>query len=152
MPQNTITCTARSVACIICPAAGVQKTRLTPGYMSKQFESFERINSIRKNGNFDSCNSCKQLVPSRLYEIHESKFLHVSRIEFIIRNFRVFLLMYRIRTHSLGRARSGSAVLTVGGRRLNLARERLRWWDQRRSESPVFCRPPGTQSRTGPHP
>ena len=52
--------------------------------MSRKFESFERINSIREtNGNFDSCNSCKRLVPSRLHELHESKFPFVSRIEFI---------------------------------------------------------------------
>ena len=35
------------------------------------------------NGNFDSCNSCKRLVPSRLHELHESKFPFVSRTEFI---------------------------------------------------------------------
>ena len=35
------------------------------------------------NGNFDSCSSCKRLVPSRLHELHESKFPFVSRIEFI---------------------------------------------------------------------
>ena len=35
------------------------------------------------NGNFNSCNSCKRLVPSRLHELHESKFPFVSRIEFI---------------------------------------------------------------------
>ena len=35
------------------------------------------------NGNFDSCNSCKRLVSSRLHELHESKFPFVSRIEFI---------------------------------------------------------------------
>ena len=35
------------------------------------------------NRNFDSCNSCKRLVPSRLHELHESKFPFVSRIEFI---------------------------------------------------------------------
>ena len=35
------------------------------------------------NGNFDTCNSCKRLVPSRLHELHESKFPLVSRIEFI---------------------------------------------------------------------
>ena len=53
-------------------------------YMSRKFESFKRINSIREtNGNFDSCNSCKRLVPSRLHEPHGSKFPFVSRIEFI---------------------------------------------------------------------
>ena len=35
------------------------------------------------NGNFDSCNSCKRLAPSRLHELHESKFPFVLRIEFI---------------------------------------------------------------------
>ena len=35
------------------------------------------------NGNFDSCNSCKRLVPSRLHELREPKFPFVSRIEFI---------------------------------------------------------------------
>ena len=35
------------------------------------------------NGNFDSSNSCKRLGTSRLYELLESKFSFVSRIEFI---------------------------------------------------------------------
>ena len=35
------------------------------------------------NGNFDSCNSCERLFPSRLHELHESKFPFVPRIEFI---------------------------------------------------------------------
>ena len=48
------------------------------------FLSFERINSIRvASGNFDSCISCKRLVPSRLHELHESKFAFVTRIKFI---------------------------------------------------------------------
>ena len=35
-------------------------------YEQKKFESWERINSMREtNGNFDSCNSYKRLVPSR---------------------------------------------------------------------------------------
>ena len=36
-----------------------------------------------ENGNFDSCNSCKRLVPSRVHELHESIFPFLSRIEFI---------------------------------------------------------------------
>ena len=62
-----------------------QPNRLNdPGYMSRKIRKFRRINSIREtNGNFDSCNSCKRLVPSRLHELHESKFPFVSRIEFI---------------------------------------------------------------------
>ena len=60
-----------------------QKT-MTRYTWAEKFESFERINSIREtNGNFDSCNSCKRLVPSRLHELHDSKFPFVSRIEFI---------------------------------------------------------------------
>ena len=55
-----------------------------PDTWAEKFENFERINSIREtNGNFDSCNSCKRLVSSRLHELHESKFPFVSRIEFI---------------------------------------------------------------------
>ena len=66
-----------------------------PGYMSRKFESFERINSIREtNGNFDSCNSCKRLIPSRLDELHESKFVFASLIEFICSKLSDFLLMY----------------------------------------------------------
>ena len=57
---------------------------LTPDTSAEKFESFKRINSIREtNKNFDSCNSCKRLVPSRSHELHESKFPFVSRIEFI---------------------------------------------------------------------
>ena len=42
---------------------------------AEKFESFERINSIRvTNEKFDSRNSCKRLVPSRLHELQESKF------------------------------------------------------------------------------
>ena len=52
--------------------------------MSRKFESFELINSIREtNGRFDSCNSCKRLETSRLHELHESKLPFVSRIEFV---------------------------------------------------------------------
>ena len=64
---------------------GVDRTSaVTPYTWAEKFESFKRINSIREtNGNFDSCNSCKRLVPSRLHELHESKFPFVSRIKFI---------------------------------------------------------------------
>ena len=64
-------------------SAQPQRDTVTPYTWAEKFESFERINSIREtNGNFDSCNSCKRLVPSRLHELHE-KNLFVSRIEFI---------------------------------------------------------------------
>ena len=68
---------------------------LTPDTWAEKFESFERINLIREtNRNCDSCSSCKRLVPSRLHELHESKFpfVHVSNLS--VRNFRIFLLMY----------------------------------------------------------
>ena len=69
----------------------LEELDMDPVYMSKKFESFERINSIREtNGNFDSCNSCKRLVPSRLHELHESKFPFVSRIEFIRSKLSIF--------------------------------------------------------------
>ena len=43
-----------------------ERQRQTPDTWAEKFESFERINSIREtNGNFDSCNSCKRLDPSR---------------------------------------------------------------------------------------
>ena len=62
-----------------------EERRLTDhGYTSKILESLERINSIREtNGSFDSCNSCKRLVSSRLHELRERKLPFVSRIEFI---------------------------------------------------------------------
>ena len=78
---------------------------------AEKFESFERINSIREtNGNFDSCSSCKRLVPSRLHELHESTFPFVSRIEFIrskLSNFSapvygVFDFTCRIETDAAG--------------------------------------------------
>ena len=71
--------------CVTCAATDPARcSTLTPYTWAEKFESFERINSIREtNGNFDSCNPCKRLVPSRLHELHESKFPFVSRIEFI---------------------------------------------------------------------
>ena len=57
---------------------------LSPYTREDKLESFERINSIREtNGNFDAYNSCKRLIPSRLHELHETKFPFASRIEFI---------------------------------------------------------------------
>ena len=50
----------------------------------KKIESFERINSIRETHVKKHVKkTCKRLVPSRLHELHESKFPFVSRIEFI---------------------------------------------------------------------
>ena len=68
----------------------------------------------------------KRLVPSRLHELHESKFPFVSRIEFISSKLSIFLLMYLgsivpVRTRA-GSARIGPArrlrsagTDTVGG-------------------------------------
>ena len=64
--------------------AGGERETVTPDTRADKFGSFERIISILEtNGNFNSCNSCKRLVPSRLHEYHELKFPFVSRIEFI---------------------------------------------------------------------
>ena len=61
------------------------------GYMSRKLESFQRLNTMREtNGNFDTCNSRKRLVPSRLHELHVSKVPFVSRIEFICSKFSNF--------------------------------------------------------------
>ena len=52
-----------------------------------KLECLERKNTMREtNRSFDSCNSCKRLVSSRLHESHEPKFPFVSRIEFIRSN------------------------------------------------------------------
>ena len=57
---------------------------IDPGYTSRKIRKFrtDKFDACNKR-NFDSCNSCKRLVPSRLHELHESKFPFVSRIEFI---------------------------------------------------------------------
>ena len=76
---------------------GEHSLSMIPDTGAEKFESIERINSMRKtNGSFDSCNSCKRLVPSRLHKLHESKLPFVSRIEIIrsVQNSRFFLLMY----------------------------------------------------------
>ena len=88
----------------------------------EKFESFERINSIREtNGNFDSCNSCKRLVPSRLHELHESKFPFVSRIEFIrskLSNFSAHVSGVRVlNSHTPGRAATLVPYVAPGYRR-----------------------------------
>ena len=58
-----------------------------PVTWAEQFENFERINSMREtNCSFDSCYSCKRLVPSRSHELHEPKPQFVSRIAFISSN------------------------------------------------------------------
>ena len=78
-PQSVPHATSGSLVMKMC-----QHWAATPCTWAEKFESFERINSLREtNGNFDSCNSCKRLVPSRLHELHESKFPFVSRSEFI---------------------------------------------------------------------
>ena len=52
---------------------------------AEKFESFERISSMREtNGNFDSCNSCKRLVPAVFYPVYMSrKFESFERINSI---------------------------------------------------------------------
>ena len=64
-----------------------------PGYMSRKFESFERINSIREtNGNFDSCNSCERRAVHMSCMSQNFRLFHLSNLS--VRNFRIFLLMY----------------------------------------------------------
>ena len=78
-------------------------------------ESFERINSIRvTNGKFNSCNPCKRLVPSRLHELHDSKFLFVSHIEFIRSKLSNFSAHVYVETH-------GSVLWPSDGRIESLA-------------------------------
>ena len=67
------------------------KTTMTPDAWAEKFESLERINSIcETNRSFDSCKSCKQPVPSRLRELHESQLPFVSRIEYIRSTLSIF--------------------------------------------------------------
>ena len=55
-----------------------------PGYISRKNRKLrtDKFDSVT-NQNVDPCNSCKRLETSRLHELHESKFLFVTRIEFI---------------------------------------------------------------------
>ena len=72
-----------TVLCVGWTACVGHRVAMTPYTWAEKFERFVRKNSMREtNGNFDSCNSCKRLVPSRLHELHASKFPFVSRIEF----------------------------------------------------------------------
>ena len=62
------------------------------GYMSRQFESFERMNSIREtNANLTHATH-KRLGTGRLHHLHESKLPFASRIEFI--RSKLSMLMY----------------------------------------------------------
>ena len=94
----------------------------------KKSKSFERINSIREtNGSFDSYNSCKRLVSSRLHELHESKLPFVSRIEFIRSKLSNFLLMYPGSVKSQRRVwpdRCGAGGPDTAGRRPGTTRDR----------------------------
>ena len=64
---------------------------MTPDTRAEKFESLERINSVREiDRDFDSCNSRKRLETSRLHELHESKLLSISRIEFIRSKLSIF--------------------------------------------------------------
>ena len=71
---------------LMCPGS------VTPDTWAETFEILERINSMREtNESFDSCNSCKRLVSSRLHELHESKLSFVSRIKFIHSKLSIFI-------------------------------------------------------------
>ena len=93
-------------------ATGVSLT--DPGYMSRKFESLERINSISEtNRSFDSCNSRKRLgyhpvpaaaAPPRRPVLDGSPAVYMSYMSqnfcllpvsnLSVLNFRIFLLMY----------------------------------------------------------
>ena len=73
---------ARSGGCLLSSSAPLASVT-DRGYMSRKLRKL-RINSMHEtNENFDSYNSCKWLVLSRIHELHESKMSFVSRIEFI---------------------------------------------------------------------
>ena len=68
---------------------------IDPGYMSRKFESFERINSIRDtNGSFDSCNSCKWLGTAVYMSSMSQNFRLLLVWNLSVQNCRLFLLMY----------------------------------------------------------
>ena len=85
------------------PTAPPQMSETPDTSAEKKTESLKRINPICKtNGSIDSCNLCERLGTSRLYELLESKFPFVSRIEFIrskLSNFSAHVS--RITQHSL---------------------------------------------------
>ena len=62
-----------------------------PEYMSRKIRKFrtDKFDTWKKR-NFDSCNLCKRLVPTRLQELHESTFPFVLRIEFIRSKLSIF--------------------------------------------------------------
>ena len=69
-----------------------ENNTVNPYTWAEKFESFEQKNSIREtNVNFDSCNSCKWLVPMSCMSQNFCLF-HLSNLS--VRNFRIFLLMY----------------------------------------------------------
>ena len=66
-----------------------------PGYMSRQTRNFRTDKFDREtNRSFDSCISCKRLVPSRLHELHESYFCLFHASNLFVLNFEFFRLMY----------------------------------------------------------
>ena len=100
------------------PRTSETQCRVRPGYMSRKFESFKRMNSIRvTNGYFDSCTSCKRLAPavylSRMSQ--NVRLLHVPNLS--VRNFRIFLLMY---PGSVFSQNPGSALSTAGSARFRV--------------------------------
>ena len=71
--------------------AGRRRVSMTTDTGAEKFRSLERIHLICEiSGSFDSCDSCKRLVPSRLHESHESKLPFVSRIKFIRSKLSIF--------------------------------------------------------------
>ena len=87
----------------------------------KIIENLELTNSIREtSGSFDSCNSCKQVGTSRLHELHESKPLFVSRIEFIRSKLSDFSAhVFGVTAPVRGIRQTGTVLGHTDGRRRN---------------------------------
>ena len=88
------------------------------GFMNGKIRKLDEFYTYLRvtNGNFDSCNYCKRMVPSRLHDLHESKFPFVTRIEFI-----------RSKLSNFSADVSGVSVCYAGGRSFP------RWWAVRLS-------------------
>ena len=88
--------------------------RLTdPGYMSRKFESFERINSIREtNGNVDYATHVSSWYPAVYVSCMRQNYRLFHILNLSVRNFPIFLLMSpgSLR-RTAGRAGHGCQVL-----------------------------------------
>ena len=106
------------------PAPLFRGSAVIPDTWAEKIETLQRICSLREtNGSFDSYNSCKRLVPSRLHVLHESKFQFVSRIEFFCSKLSIF----------------SAHVSGITIRRKRALRRAWRWPSVRRAGPHVTC-------------